>query len=357
MVDKWAPQLVEDLVPLILESSDIWWPRDLCRLARISSTWLEPVRRRLYNHPVLYTFETCNNLATALQKNPYLASLIHGLNLRPMNDEYSTSKRSLAKELMGIRHLLSLNGLECITFAGQLSVSAERFLMMISEPNNLERLCFDGTLLQDSLSRTPSIDWGGSFACMFPNLKSLVLRNMELEITPPIPYRLCIKELVLDHVTITCGFLTHILDESGGLGQLSVSTDDSSTYGEQIRSLMHHLQIDSLYYDGDDCGGVTVDEMGFASLNAPPHLAELRGLHLKGFRMDWEALTMIRDRCRELEELAVVGERVQVTPSEWVEFVQHGSGSLRRLEVPVNGRGKVLEKVCKQLGICYVDEH
>src|SRR5262245_26307549 len=77
------PRFIDDLVYLILECDDSWWSRDLLRLARVSSAWLWPVRKRLYACPGLHSFRSCSLFARTLAESPYLLPLVHGINLRP----------------------------------------------------------------------------------------------------------------------------------------------------------------------------------------------------------------------------------------------------------------------------------
>lgn len=41
-------KFVDDLVHLILESHENWWPRDLVRLSLVWSAWLGPTQKRLF---------------------------------------------------------------------------------------------------------------------------------------------------------------------------------------------------------------------------------------------------------------------------------------------------------------------
>ena len=87
---------VHDLIPIIIESDDHWWPRDFQRLALISPAWLTPVRKRLYAAPSLWSFRTCKLFARTLRDNPTLLSYLRGLELRPTAD----GRRPLDEEEM-----------------------------------------------------------------------------------------------------------------------------------------------------------------------------------------------------------------------------------------------------------------
>lgn len=202
--------------------------------------------------------------------------------------------------------------------------------MMMGGAYTVEELCVDGGAFQNSLSRRPSLEWGESIGCMLPGLKKLVLKDIELDVVQPISYQLRLAELVLDHVTLTGGFLVHMLDEDSTLGRLTIVTDDSVASDEHIRSLTHYFRIEGLEYAGDDCGGTPIGEGGIVDSESG-NLRSLRELHLRGFNVDWDALEMIREQCPELEELVVVGERVRVSAEEWVSFIERASGCLKRL--------------------------
>ncbi|TFK76906.1 hypothetical protein BDN72DRAFT_16959 [Pluteus cervinus] len=350
MIHNHAPQLVADLVPLILDSTASSWPRDFCRLGLISSIWLDPVRRRLYDHPILHSFKGCSLLARTLESNPSLLSLLHGLDLRPMYDERSQERQSLAKDLTGVRYLLNVDGLRTITLGGQLSLAAERFLMMMGSAYTVEELCVDGGAFQNSLSRRPSLEWGGSVGCMLPSLKKLVLKGIELDVVQPISCQLRLTELVLDHVTLTGGFLVHMLDEDSTLGRLTIVTDDSVAYDEQIRSLTHYFRIEGLEYDGDECGGSPIGEGGIVGSDSA-NLRSLRELHLRGFNVDWDALEMIGEQCPELEELVVAGEGVRLSAEEWATFIERASGCLKRVGCPEGDSGERVSSMCRTYGV------
>jgi len=328
-----APQrwFIDDLVPVILESDDHWWACDLLRLARISSAWVGPVRRRLYTCPTLYSFHSCSLLARTLSGNKYLSSLLRGLDVRPTFT--GDDRRPVTSdELEGLRFILALEGLRSITLGGELAVRAERFLHAITSPDTVEYLHIDGSLLKHSFSSFPSLEWNEMTALMFSSLRKLKLSHLELDIVcPTMPHELALNELLLDHVQIASGFLPHLLHENSALQCLRVWTSDAIEFNEYIRLLLQSCSIETLPYEveGDfSCRQPIFGEESSAS-------SSLRALHLGGLQIDLGTLISISHYCPNVEQLFISGRLAKVSPNEWAMFLASGAlPLLRDLGIP-----------------------
>ena len=189
-----SPRFIDDLVYLILESDDHWWPRDLIRLARVSLAWLGPVQKRLYARPSIRSFRACGLLARTLTENPCLLSLLHGIDMRP-SIGFDVDDRGLSTmEMASLRYILSLDGLKSLTLGGELAVQAERFLHSLVHADAVTELHIDGTHCAGYGShlrcqKAASLEWDEIMAFKFPNLRKLKLCNLELDILhPPMPY-------------------------------------------------------------------------------------------------------------------------------------------------------------------------
>lgn len=312
-------RFIDDLVPLILESSDHWWPQDLLRLAQVSSAWLEPARRLLYASPSIHTFCACSQLARTLSDNPALLSFVKGLDLRPRTENTPEDALLIAKGRADLKFLFGLESLQFITLGGYLAVHAERFLNALADTESIKDLHIDGSSLAHSLSLRPSFEWGESIAFRFPNLKSLRFTDVELDITfPSIPYQLQLSDLVLDNVTIMGGYISHLLHETPSLQRLCVRSKTASEFDEHIKAVLASCAVRVLEYE------VQTDLPSLVPLfeHDSPRLPSLRCLRLRGVQVDLEALTYIGEKCQNLEELVISGRMVAILPCDWVAFLQ-----------------------------------
>lgn len=333
------PQFIDDLVYLILDSDDHWWPRDLLRLARVSPAWLAPVRKRLYSCPSLRSFRTCGLLARSLSENPYLLNLIHGIDIQP-SIGFNVDEGGLSDtEMASLRYLLSLGGLRSLTLGGELAVQAERFLHSLAHPDTIVELRIDGSAHSAGHSylrcRKPaSLEWDEVVAFKFPNLRKLKLSNLELDILyPPMLYDLEVEELHLDQVDITSGHLPHIFYESwSSLRHLSVIARTASEYDEHMRLTLGCCgsNLESLHYEVVDARSEHILFDHDSTL-----LPSLRHLRLSGVDVHSQTLSIIQQTCPNLEDLFVIGRVVRVTSYDWTSFLNSGAlPSLRHLSTP-----------------------
>ncbi|KAG6845962.1 hypothetical protein H0H87_011010 [Tephrocybe sp. NHM501043] len=323
---------VEDLVYMILESSDHWWPADLVQLSRVSSAWLEPVRRRLFAEPSVLSFRSCARLAQALSANPSLVNLVKGIELRPMPgaDRYISSQ-----DRASLNSILATEGLLHITLGGLLSVRAERFLHRIADPQSISSVHIDGSSMAHCLSPAdcPSLEWDESIAFQFSGLKTLRLTNIELAVsTPSIPYQLQISHLHFDHVTITRGFISQLLHETPTLSCLRVRTAHASELDEQVRCVLDSCAVELLEFEADVEGPLAHPIFDNNS-------SSLRTLRLVNVHVDIDTINLIEEHCRWLEDLSILGRTVTVLPREWISFIHSGKLiHLRSLQLPCRSR-------------------
>ncbi|KAG6861206.1 hypothetical protein C0995_002555 [Termitomyces sp. Mi166 len=321
-------RFVDDLVYLILESSDHWWPGDLVQLAQVSSAWLGPVRRRLFAFPTVHSFRASTRIARALSDNPSLLSLIRGVELRPMpvhGEHVNSQDRSSVNMILGI------DGLQRITLGGLLSVRAERFLHRVIDAHAVSTLHIDGSLMANSISLAdcPSLDWDESLAFQFCNLKTLHLNDIELAIShPSLPYQLSLSELHFDHVAFTRGYIAQLLHETPSLLRLRMKSAQTSELDEQIRCVLNSCAVEILEIEVDVEGPFEHRIFDNPSLS-------VRSLRLSGVRADIDTLNSIGTHCPNLEDLAISGRMITVVSSEWASFIASGHlPRLRSLELP-----------------------
>ncbi|KAL1694759.1 hypothetical protein GGG16DRAFT_86910 [Schizophyllum commune] len=315
---------VADLVFEILDNDDHWWPRDLARLAVVSSEWLWPVRKLLYRRPVIRTFAECALLGRALEGTPELRALVRGIDLQPCG---VSSLAPDAKVMAALRRILTLESLEAVTLGGALAVEAERFLMMLAgHATGVKELNIIGAPLCDAVSPASvaaSLEWDTARACALPNLERLRLSNLSLDIEFPyesIESRL--RELVLDNVTIENGLLPHLIQESApDFRYLSVVTKEREQYDEQIRLVLEAYELESLQYDVDEQDPSEEDIFG---ADLPPH-PSLRSLSLRGMKVCPDMLSAISESCPNLDELFVQGRSVCLSPEQWATFIASGA--------------------------------
>ncbi|KDR85190.1 hypothetical protein GALMADRAFT_218272 [Galerina marginata CBS 339.88] len=324
-------EFIDDLIPLILEANDNWWPRNLASLSTVSSTWLFYTRKRLYPSPTIHSFPAATLLARSLAENPQLTSLVKRIHLRPVMPEMS-SRRPQPQELRSLRFLLGIEGLQHITLGGELSVKAERFLRLISNPDTLQELHIDGSSLCSRLSARPSLEWDESLAFGFPNLNKLRLAEVELDIIPPsMPFPSPITNLTLENVHIISGHLVHLLGDCQVLERLHVTTSDPVASEEQLRLVLASCTVGCLHYESQKDN--TSDRF-VLDIN-PASAASLRCLHLKGLFVDLGVLNVVNEMYRNIVELVISGRAVRVSPGEWARFIRSGAfSSVRRLGLP-----------------------
>ncbi|OCB87123.1 hypothetical protein A7U60_g5858 [Sanghuangporus baumii] len=175
-----------DVVENILDSYDHWWPRDFCRLALVSSVWLQPVRKHLYACPDLSSYRSCHLLARTLQENRDVIPLVRGLDIRPespsswRHDEEGEHIRGVCP---GAPRLLALVNLERLTLSGDLAFSAHHYLRMITSPQSLKSLSIVCRAPQKPLSvQKQTFAWDGELALRFHMLQTLTLDGLLLDV-------------------------------------------------------------------------------------------------------------------------------------------------------------------------------
>lgn len=314
-----------DLIPIILESNDNWWPKDLARLSRVSSAWTGLVRRRLYNCPRLCSLPACSLLARTLAENAFLLALLRGIELRPVVDDGKWGALR-GEDMASLRYILSRPSLHSVTLGGFLAVRAERFLRSLTNADAVTYLHVDGSTLRSNCCQPASLEWDEGIACRFSSLKTLKLSNLELDIIyPSLPYSILeVAHLILEHIDIVGGYLHQLLHQSwSSLQTLFVSTRDASDLAEHLGLMLQLCSptLRVLHYDICDSTAT-----GYSVFNAdPPSYASLQELQLDGVDIDSETLFIVGQRCQSLQKLSIVGRNVRVTPQQWASFVASGA--------------------------------
>ncbi|KAF8633958.1 hypothetical protein AX15_001140 [Amanita polypyramis BW_CC] len=302
-------RLVEDLIPLIIECGEHWWPRDLSNLCKVSSSWLHPARRRLYHYPQLISYRACSLLARSLTENDHLRSLITAVCLRPIPGPNSDSDHSnstcRAACIESVKTILATDGLRSITLGGDLSIAAGRFLHMVTNPGTVIVLRIDGGLMSHTFRRGPSLEWDEDITLRFVNLRSLHLSNLELVIDVDLSALTCssvIRTLVLDNVDISHGRLVSIVGAGGVLEHLQVTTLDAPEYDSDIREVLESCEVHSLAYKVKNKNRYRFESMVFD--HEMGRLPALREVEMEGVWVDRE---VVRAVCPGLARLEVVG--------------------------------------------------
>ena len=323
------PRFISDLVPLILESNDHWWPRDLVSLSQVSHVWLAPARRLLYASPTIHHFQACSKLARTLSENPSLVHLVKGVDLQPLPRD--TDQHFIRADLKSI---LALDGLQSITLGGHLAIKAERFLNIVGDPSSVTSLHIDGSQLSHFSASfpPPSLEWDESIAFKFCSLEKLRLTDIELEIMfPSIPYQLHLSDLVLENVTIIDGYLCHLLHETPSLPRLCIQSGSALDFDEHIKLVLPSCAVQTLDYEVQREHPISFNLFDTNS----PNLLSMRSLRLAGIPVDSHFLALITQRCRNLEELIIVGRTVRILPHDWATFVTtRPLSSLRTIGLP-----------------------
>lgn len=325
------PRIVDDLIPLILESNDHWWPRDLQRLALVSPGWRLHVARRLYACPVLPSFKACSQLARTLTENPQIQKLIQGIELRPMMRS-SASRVVDETSMAGLRRLLALQNLQRVILGGELAAEAERFLNALMFADTITDLHIDGSDLfeksQTSSGQEPSLEWDECIAFKFPRLRRFTLSNISLVIIPPsIKYPFQLTTLVLRNVHLVDGDLTdlchHSWDHLISIKYETVSLDPIEGPIDEL--LTKCSRLEALHFDAPQ-----------SSISLPWN-ALLRELHLTALDMTLSNIRLIARSCPNLEHLSVSDSMVQISTEDWVACFQANMfPCLKTFTVPLN---------------------
>ncbi|KAI0094602.1 hypothetical protein BDY19DRAFT_913690 [Irpex rosettiformis] len=325
------PRIVDDLIPIILESNGHWWPRDFQRLALVSASWVGPIRRRLYACPELRSFLACTLFARTISQNSHIRSLVHGINLRPASSERAALSE---KDMASLRYILNLDRLDNLTIGGELAIQAERFLHMMSNTRSITSLHIDGSYLQqddDSFDckHPASLEWNDSIAFRFTRLRTLRLTNLQLALAEPsMPYVLHISSLIFHNVTIAFGSIQNLCNESwDSVRHLSIATRDTHASDDFVRELLECCEnLETLRYEAS-CAGASGDLFGGEEIP----VGSLRKLKFFDIDINPQTLVFLGQSCANLEYLSVLGRSVRLRAEDWIRFI--GSGALPSLKV------------------------
>lgn len=328
-------RIVDDLIPIILESDGHWWQRDLHRLALTSSSWVGPTRRLLYACPKLDSFHACTLFVRTLSANSHLLPLLRGLDLRPtLSDSSAVTDEVMAS----LRFVLNIKGLLSVTLGGELGFRAERFIHMMANAHTVTSLHIDGTYISLSCERTTSprsasLSWDDSIAFRFSrSLRTLRLTNINLSIADAdIPYALRVRDLALEDVCIESGFIQDLLHESWGhVRHLRISSAITRSYEDIALPLLESCEhLESFCYEASSAGsdGALLEE-------DLPGLSTLQTLRLYDIDLNPQSLNHLAQACRNLVRLSLLGRVIRLPAHEWVRLLRSGAlPSLRVLEI------------------------
>ncbi|KAF8508552.1 hypothetical protein JB92DRAFT_2952469 [Gautieria morchelliformis] len=327
--------LVEDLVSIILDLAH-WTTAELIILSLVSPAWLQPARRRLYRHPTITSAIQCRYLVRTLQSVEALQCLVKGINL------WLEEAPQFARELVAIRFMLGLEGLDCVSF---LSPSATSLMQKIIRTKPVRRIVilpiqnpFQHRIDDLHLPSTPSmVEWHPKLAEKFISLEKLAISGAKLHITPShaTQYEFHLSHLIISQCNIIHGSLPELLSPASWshLRNLTIITDSSfspDTYGmatllsycgEALQSFHLEYRTSTVANDFNPLNGLFRD-----ALEGQGILVSLRRLHLVdviSLQACLTALQKIGQRCPHLEVLKITGRH-------WPSF------TLQALAWPVN---------------------
>ena len=349
-----SPRIVDDLIPVILESDDHWWPRDLHRLALVSPAWVGSVRRRLYACPKLHSFHACTLFTRTVSRSSHLLALIRGIDLRPVITQSPTLTE---EDMASLRFVLNLQGLQTVTLGGELALRVERFIQMMCHAHSIISLHIDGSYLSRDMTyhQAASLNWDDSIASrLVRSLRTLRLTDLHLDVTPSdIPLPLRVQSLILENVSVESGSIEDLhLESWASLRHLSISSSSPQSSESLALPLLECCEhLESLSYEA--CGGTAHGELFEQDLPTFPTLRELR---LFDVDLNPQTLTFLTGACRHLVQLSVLGRAPQLSGQDWMDLLQSGAlPSLRVLETssgrnqPPSGFRRWPEETCHQL--------
>ncbi|TFL06672.1 hypothetical protein BDV98DRAFT_522196 [Pterulicium gracile] len=323
------PSFIDDLIPLILGAHDHLWTSDLRALCLVSRSWHHFASKQLYQQPELRSYKACTQLARTFQGNHTLETCITSLDIRPDGNQRA--------DMQAIRYLLGLKGITSLKLGGKLAHQTERFLHLVSHPQDVQSLHIDGATqdFQSSLTCGPpaAFEWDEALAFKFHNLRHLRLASLELEIVyPSTPYHLPLQSLSLDNVVID-GELPWLAHKSWAeLDSLSITTCNEAESNLHVKQMitccrnMRKLRYEVKYRSNAQ------DPIFDADV---PNCTSMREVALGG-RFDLPLLETVSQYCPSLEVLVVLG-RSAVTPVQWKGFLegQRVSNLMKELVIPL----------------------
>ncbi|CAL1705085.1 unnamed protein product [Somion occarium] len=335
-------KLVEDLIPIILDSADHPAQHDLSRFALVSSQWLWPARKRLYASPTIHTFEACNRLARTLQQNVELQSLIRGIKFDPTTPTTASAVVVNYFDWVNIVYVLRLNRLRSLELAGNLALFATKLTQRVDRFRQLTSLHLDGSAFQSSAS----FDWDRTTASQLSGLTHLSLKKLRLIIAhPSVEVPLQLTHLSFDDVMIFPGDLHHLCHGHWHtLRHLRIAGHTDLDTNEELRSTLE-LCTNLVSFEYEARG---VWEHGAIYDDRLPVIPSLRRLALLNVLFGQESLQCIDRSFHNLEELTVAGARsYRISPDDWVDALkEHSFRSLHTLNTPRPVEGAPLQEIC-----------
>ncbi|KAJ7597242.1 hypothetical protein C8J56DRAFT_1041450 [Mycena floridula] len=316
-MEEKPPRIVNDIVPLIIESSDRWRCRDLVSLAQVSSVWLYPIRKLLYSHVILRSYSSACIFSHSLDANPVLVSLVKFLDICPISGSYTPQFAQCLGNLLNLQ-------LETISFGGELAIRAERFLHLVGNPELVKRIHINGALLKENLCQVPSLEWDSDFADRFPALEELKLSHLELEIVSSwTPTEMQLSHLTLDAVQLLDGYISQAFPS---VKHLKIFTTDAGEFEEQIRLVLANQKMEYLEYQVQCGSGVTLLDQSTA-------YPMLRELHMSGLCLEPETLNTLGECCPNLTEISALGRLLRLTADDWATFITRSCPALQEMRI------------------------
>jgi len=284
----------------------------------------------------LNSFRKISLLAETLLANPSLPPLLHGIDICPGIGRHSTCEMVTEEHIASLMFILSLDGLHSLRLGGQLTVEAERLLNAMAHPQAVARLHVDGkTRPTIGPPWSSSLRWDEVLAHKFPNLRTLHLSDVELDIIPPSdPYDLHITNIMLHNITMKARNLSHLSHGAWlHLRHLSIAMDEISTLNQQARMALDccGASLNSLHLQARD-----KDIDSAAPIFDAASYPFLQRLSIGGIFMDLNTVWSISRCCDNLEELVVAGRLVYIMPDEWSSILRSQAAlpRLRSLYTP-----------------------
>ena len=339
--------LLDDLIPLVVEHVALTCsPKTVAPLALVSSVWLNPTRRVLYGNPRLHSYHSSYLLSRTLGDNPKLASYIRALELSPVTRLCESGRncdcRNVSAMALSLAPIFRLENLQEIALGGDCAIRAEYYIRGFAKLKSLERLRVEGMQWYWSFEINrpvmASLRWTEGLAAKLPNLKTLELVNLDLNVAvlrafknrPP-----HLVNLIMDRVRITSGPLSHLAKDSwNNLKHLTVIlTEFSDDYDLRsiLRDARHSLETMKYFIKSNDTRQRSRPDI-YGSVLA--ECTQLRDLQLS-VPFDTPTMILLGERLKNLEVLKVYGN-YDIQTEDWASAIAEGLfPRLKEMQLPI----------------------
>ena len=338
-----ATVLVEDLIPIILDSFPTRDQTELSRCALVSSQWLWYARKRLYACPCIYTYDSCKILANTLRRNSVLRQSMTEIWLGPTLPKERREHFQVDAEVWAcLLYIIGSNSLQSVTLGGGLVLLATQ-LITGGNFTKIRQLHIDGSAFQ----HIATFYWDRNLASKLSGLTHFTLSKLRLVIAYPtsnIP-PLQITHLFFDDVMIFPGDLRHLCHQFWHTVQhlRIIGHTDLDTNDELRATLALCINLRTFEYEARG-----VWEHGAIYDDRLPVIPSLRKLVLINVPFGPNSLTSVDSSFRGLEELTMAGGRsYRVTLDEWCEMLKgNGFSSMRELTTQRAIEHSPLQDIC-----------